>query len=81
MICATPIRYIDCGEYTVCDIEFDDERHTVTVRCKDSCGKYRVYISYPRYLYKEFKEKRLKSGDTFTIQDYYHKSQRRLHLG
>lgn len=80
MICATPIRYIDCGEHTVCDIEFDDERHSVIVRCKDSNGKYRVYVSYSGYLYREFKEKQLKSGDVFHIQDYYHKSQRRLHL-
>ncbi len=80
MICATPIRYIDAGEHTVCDITFDEGRHAVTVRCKDSTGKYRVYVSYSAYLYHEFKEKRLKSGDTFTIQDYYHKSQRRLHL-
>nr|DAY42424.1 MAG TPA: hypothetical protein [Caudoviricetes sp.] len=80
MICATPIRYIDCGEHTVCDIEFDAERHRVTVRCKDSSGRYRVYVSYSTYLYREFKEKQLKSGDTFHVQDYYHKTQRRLHL-
>lgn len=80
MICATPIRYIECGEHTICDIDFDDGRHAVTVRCKDSNGKYRVYVSYSAYLYREFKKKRLKSGDTFRIQDYYHKSQRRLHL-
>lgn len=80
MICATPIRYIDCGEHTVCDIEFDDDRHKVIVRCKDSSGKYRVYVSYSDYLYREFKGRELKSGDSFRIQDYYHKSQRRLHL-
>ena len=80
MISATPIRYIDCGEHTVCDISFDDERHTVTVRCKDAHGKYRVYVAHSSYLYREFREKRLKSGDTFTIRDYYHKSQRRQHL-
>lgn len=80
MICATPIRYIECGDYTICDIGFDDDKQSVTVRCKDSRGKYRVYVSYSRYLYKEFKEKQLKPGDTFRIQDYYHKSQRRLHL-
>lgn len=80
MICATPIRYIDCGKYTVCDIEFDDDRHSVTVRCKDSEGKYRVYVSNSTYLHREFKERRLETGDTFRIQDYYHKSQRRLHL-
>lgn len=80
MICATPIRYIDCGEHTVCDIEFDDDRHSVTVRCKDSHGKYRVYVSHSTYLHREFKERRLKAGDIFRIQDYYHKSQRRLHL-
>lgn len=80
MICATPIRYIDCGDHTVCDITFDDERCAVTVRCKDSSGKYRVYVSNSAYLYREFKERKLKAGDTFTIQDYYHKTQRRLHL-
>lgn len=80
MIGATPIRYIDNGDHTVCDIEFDDDRHAVTVRCKDSHGKYRVYVSYSTYLYREFKEKRLKSGDIFHVQDYYHKTQRRLHL-
>jgi len=80
MIRATPIRYIDCGEHTVCAIDFDADRHVVTVRCRDSSGKYRIYVSYADYLYQEFKEKRLKSGDTFRIQDYYHKSQRRLHL-
>lgn len=80
MIGATPIRYIDCGEHTVCDIDFDDERHTVTVRCKDSSGKYRVYTSRSTYLYREFKKKRLKSGETFCVRAYYHKSQRRLHL-
>lgn len=80
MISATPFRYIDCGDHTVCDIEFDDYAHGVTVRCKDSHGKYRVYVSRSKYLYREFKEKRLKSGDTFHVQDYYHKSQRRLHL-
>lgn len=80
MICATPIRYIDCGEHTVCSISFDDDRHTVVVRCKDSKGKYRVYVSHSMYLYREFKECRLKTGDTFHIRDYYHKSQRRLHL-
>lgn len=80
MICATPIRYIELGEHTVCDISFDDDRHAVTVRCKDSRGKYRVYVSYSLYLYREFKERRLKTGDRFRVQDYYHKSQRRLHL-
>lgn len=80
MICATPIRYIECGDHTVCDILFDDDRHEVTVRCKDPEGKYRVYVSRSTYLYREFKERRLKAGDTFHIQDYYHKSQRRLHL-
>jgi len=80
MICATPIRYIECGDHTVCDLSFDDDRHVVTVRCKDSDGKYHVYVSYSNYLYREFKERTLKSGDTFRIQDYYHKSQRRLHL-
>ena len=80
MISATPIRYIDCGDHTVCNIEFDPERHTVTVRCKDSQGKYRVYVSCSNYLYREFKERNLKSGDVFHVQDYYHKSQRRLHL-
>ena len=80
MICATPIRYIDCGDHTVCDIELDDASHKVIVRCKDSHGKYRVYVSYSGYLYREFKERRLKVGDTFRIQDYYHKSQRRLHI-
>ena len=80
MIGATPIRYIECGEHTVCDIEFDEDKRTVTVRCKDSRGKYRVYTSRSAYLYREFKKKQLKSGDVFRIQDYYHKSQRRLHL-
>ena len=80
MIRATPIRYIEPGEHTVCDIAFDDDRHAVTIRCKDPGGKYRIYISYAGYLYQEFKEKCLMSGDTFRIQDYYHKSQRRLHL-
>ena len=80
MIGATPIRYIDCGDHTVCDIEFDDERHKVLVRCKDSQGKYRVYVSYSTYLYSEFKSRQFKAGDTFRMQDYYHKSQRRLHL-
>lgn len=80
MIAATPIRYIECGDYTTCHIEFDDTAHSVTVRCKDSHGKYRVYTSHSAYLYREFKEKRLASGDVFHIQDYYHKSQRRLHL-
>lgn len=80
MICATPFRYIECGEHTVCDITFDDNRHAVTVRCKDSSGKYRIYVSYSTYIYREFKEKCLKSGDTFRVRHYYHKSQRRLHL-
>ena len=80
MICATPIRYIDLGEHTVCDISFDDDKHAVTVRCKDAQGKYRVYVSYSTYLYREFKERQLESGDRFRVQDYYHKSQRRLHL-
>lgn len=80
MICATPIRYIECGEHTVCDIEFDGDKHKVLVRCKDPCGKYRIYVSYSAYLYREFKEKGLKMGDVFSVQDYYHKSQRRLHL-
>ena len=80
MICATPIRYIDCGAHTVCDIAFDEDRHTVTVKCKDSHGRYRVYVSHATYLYREFEEKALKAGDTFHVQDYYHKSQRRLHL-
>lgn len=80
MICATPIRYIEPGEHTVCGIELDDDRHSVTVRCKDSHGKYRIYVSYSDYLYREFKEKQLKSGDTFNTRRYYHKSQRRLHL-
>lgn len=80
MIGATPIRYIDCGDHTLCDIEFDDVCHKVVVRCKDSQGKYRVYVSYSNYLYREFKERNLKSGDVFHVQDYYHKSQRRLHL-
>lgn len=80
MISATPIRYIGCGEHVLCDIEFDDARHKVVIRCKDSHGKYHVYVSYSMYLYREFKEKRLKTGDTFRVQDYYHKSQRRLHL-
>lgn len=80
MICATPFRYIERGYYTVCDISFDDDRHSVVVRCKDSEGKYRIYVSYTMYLYREFKERRFKSGDTFHVQDYYHKSQRRLHI-
>lgn len=80
MICATPIRYIECGEHTVCDVEFDPGRHKVVVRCKDSHGKYRVYVAYSNYLYDEFKKRAFKSGDTFRMQDYYHKSQRRLHL-
>lgn len=80
MICATPIRYIACDDHTVCDIEFDDARHKVIIRCKDSHGKYRVYVSYSTYLYREFKSRRFKAGDTFRVQDYYHKSQRRLHL-
>lgn len=80
MICATPIRYIEEGEHTVCEITFDDERHAVTVRCKDSHGKYRIYVSYSTYLYREFKQRRLKAGDVFSVQAYYHKSQRRLHL-
>lgn len=80
MISATPIRYIECGDHTVCDIEFDPERHKVVVRCKDSGGKYRVYVAYSNYLYDEFKSRGLKTGDTFRVQDYYHKSQRRLHL-
>lgn len=80
MICATPIRYIDCDEHTVCDIKFDDDRHTVTVRCKDSRGKYRIYVAHSMYLYHEFKARGLRSGDTFRLQDYYHRSQRRLHL-
>lgn len=80
MICATPIRYIEEGEHTVCEITFDDERHVVSVRCKDSHGKYRVYVSYSTYLYREFKQRRLKAGDVFSVQAYYHKSQRRLHL-
>ena len=80
MIGATPFRYIGYGDHTVCDIEFDDDKHKVTVRCKDPAGKYRIYVSYSIYLYKEFKSRRLKSGDTFHVQDYYHKSQRRLHL-
>lgn len=80
MICATPVRYMPPGDYTVCAIDLDDDRHAVTIRCKDSYGKYRVYVSYSTYLYKEFKARALRSGDTFHIQDYYHKSQRRLHL-
>lgn len=80
MIAATPIRYIGCGVHTVCDIEFDPERHKVIVRCKDSDGKYRVYTANSAYLYDEFESRRLKAGDTFKVQDYYHKSQRRLHL-
>lgn len=80
MICATPIRYIERGDHTVCDISFDDDRHSVTVRCKDPTGKYRVYVSYSMYLYHEFRERRLKAGDIFRIQEYYHKSQRRQHL-
>ena len=80
MIGATPIRYIDCGDYTVCAIEFNEACHKVVVRCKDSQGKYRIYVSYSNYLYREFKERNLKSGDVFHVQDYYHKSQRRLHL-
>ena len=80
MICATPFRYIECGDHTVCDISFDEGRHSVVVRCKDPAGKYRVYVSRSMYLYREFKERRLKSGDTFHVQDYYHKSQRRLHI-
>lgn len=80
MICATSIRYIEPGEHTVCGIEFDDDLHRVSVRCKDSHGKYRIYVSYSGYLYREFKEMQLKPGDTFNVQYYYHKSQRRLHL-
>lgn len=80
MIGATPFRYIRCEPHTVCAIEFDDDKHSVTVRCRDSQGKYRIYVSYSAYLYREFKERGLKSGDTFSVQDYYHKSQRRLHL-
>ena len=80
MICATPIRYIECGDHTVCDVSFDDACHKVIIRCKDSHGKYRVYVSYSTYLYREFKGRGLKTGDTFRVQDYYHKSQRRLHL-
>nr|DAP14009.1 MAG TPA: hypothetical protein [Caudoviricetes sp.] len=80
MIAATPIRYIECGVHTVCDISFNEDTQTVTVRCKDSSGKYRVYVSRSAYLYREFKERRLEAGDTFKVQDYYHKSQRRLHL-
>lgn len=80
MIGATPFRYIRCEPHTVCDIDFDDDKHVVTVRCKDSSGKYHVYVSCAAYLYREFKEHNLKSGDTFSVQAYYHKSQRRLHL-
>ena len=80
MISATPIRYIGRGDHTACDIEFDDDRHSVTVRCKDSHGRYRVYVARSAYLYQEFKERQLKSGDIFRIQEYYHKSQRRQHL-
>lgn len=80
MIAATPIRYIGCGTHTVCDVEFDVDRHAVTIRCKDQEGKYRVYVAYSNYLYNEFKKRAFKSGDTFKMQDYYHKSQRRLHL-
>lgn len=80
MICATPIRYIDCDDHTLCNIEFDDARHKMIIRCKDSHGKYRVYVSYSEYLYKEFAARQLKTGDTFRVQGYYHKSQRRLHL-
>lgn len=80
MISATPFRYIGLDDHTVCDIVFDDDKHAVTVRCKDSQGKYRVYVSHSTYLYTEFKERQLKSGDRFRVQAYYHKSQRRLHL-
>lgn len=80
MIAGTPFRYIQPGAYTVCHIEFDPDRPILTVRCKDSTGKYRVYTGRSSYIYKEFKERAFKSGDVFHVRDCYHKSQRRLHI-
>lgn len=80
MIAGTPFRYIQPGEYTVCDVEFDSDRPNLTVRCKDSDGNYRVYTGRSSYLYKEFKALALKSGDAFHVHPYYHQSQRRLHV-